>query len=115
MVVRLEDAEQSVRLKGIDCPEASNNAKCRREGDCADDIPRGRAATAAAELLLPPGSDIRLVSAGLEPERDRYDRLLAYVERSGEDVGYRLVEAGHCVDFSDKYPHPRSKKYIDAM
>ncbi len=115
IVVRTADAEENVRLKGIDCPEPSHNSKCRRDGDCAEDIPRGKVATRRLEELLHQGDDVHLVSATDGVERDRYGRILAYVELDGVDLGHQLVREGLCEDFGHEYPHPRGEAYRESV
>jgi len=81
--VRLASRRERVRLIGIDTPEATSEVECG-----------GRAATAATRRLVA-GRRVRL-RTDLE-ERDRYGRLLAYVERAadGLDVNAELVRRGH--------------------
>jgi micrococcal nuclease len=55
-----------VRLIGVDTPEVYGHVECF-----------GRAASAFAERLLPPGTHVRY-RLGVDP-RDRYGRALAYV------------------------------------
>jgi len=81
--VRLASGRERVRLIGIDTPEATSEVECG-----------GRAATAAARRLVG-GRRVRL-RTDVE-ERDRYGRLLAYVERAadGLDVNAELLRRGH--------------------
>jgi endonuclease YncB( thermonuclease family) len=83
--VRLEDgSEEYVRVLGIDTPEVHTQVECG-----------GREASAAMAALAPVGSTVRLVSDPTQADRDRYDRLLRYVERNGRDVGKALIASGH--------------------
>lgn len=91
----------TVRLLGVDTPEvrAENQPaefegvpdttagrECLREaGGAASDALRDRIAGERVTLVVDPTAD----------RRDRYDRLLAYVERDGTDLNRWLVEAGH--------------------
>ena len=109
-----EEPDARIRLRGIDCPEPSHNAKCRRDGDCEEDIPLGKKATAMLEEIAPAGAEVRLVSGAEKMERDRWGRRIAYVERGDVDLGLEMVKSGLCVDFSDRYPHPRAESYLDA-
>ncbi len=112
LVVRTGGIDEKVRVKGIDCPESRSNPKCKRDGDCATDVPLGKRATAMMQELAPVGVEVRLVGGAEQPERDRYGRLVAYVERGGQDVGLDLVRSGICQDYSHKFPHPRSATYL---
>ncbi len=82
--VRLASGRERVRLIGVDTPEVTG---ARRE--CW-----GARASAATRRLLA-GRRVRL-RTDVE-ERDRFGRLLAYVERSadGLDAGAELVRRGH--------------------
>jgi micrococcal nuclease len=76
--VRLPDGRiERVRLVGINAPE---------DGECWS--------TEAADELerLVEGEAVVLVAD--ESDRDRYDRLLRYVEKDGADIGARLVRDG---------------------
>ncbi|GAA5116696.1 hypothetical protein GCM10023339_25960 [Alloalcanivorax gelatiniphagus] len=82
--VRLPDGrEESVRVLGIDTPEVHEGAECG-----------GRDASAAMAALAPVGSAVLLEPDPTQGDRDRYDRLLRYVERRGHDVGKAQVAAG---------------------
>ncbi len=94
VVVRLDGAEQPVRLIGIDTPETVDP---RRPAECF-----GAEASDATSRLLPPGTRIRLVRDA--EVRDRYDRLLAYLYRAsdGHFVNLALVTEG----FATSSPYP---------
>lgn len=87
IVVRLDGAEERVRLLGIDTPESVDP---RSPVECF-----GKEAAAHTAALLPPGTPVRLVRD--VEARDRYERLLAYVYRidDGTFVNLRLVEDGY--------------------
>ena len=74
VIVRRGDDEQSVRLIGIDTPETK---KPNTPIECF-----GPEASARLHDLLPDGSSVRL-ERDVE-ERDTYNRVLAYVYRSGD-------------------------------
>jgi micrococcal nuclease len=80
IVVRLMGDDLTVRLLGIDTPETKDP---RREVQCF-----GEEASRHTAELLPPGTAVRL-EGDVEP-RDRYDRLLAYVYRSSDDLFVNL-------------------------
>lgn len=74
---------RSVRLLGIDTPEVYGGRECG-----------GREASAQMARLAPVGSTVTLVSDPSQADRDRYGRLLRYVERRGRDVGRAQVVLG---------------------
>lgn len=114
-VVVGRDQKVTVRLKGIDCPESRVNAKCKRDGDCSEDVPKGKDATQAMRSLVL-AEKVWLVAAGKggDFEFDDYGRTLSYVELDGVDVGLQLVRRGICDDYSRRYPHPRQTLYRAA-
>jgi micrococcal nuclease len=77
----------TVRLIGIDTPETKDP---RSPVQCF-----GEEATDATTTLLPPGTEVRL-EADVE-QRDRYDRVLAYVYRSSDGlfVNLELARRGY--------------------
>lgn len=95
------DNGESVRLVGIDTPE---------RGECGF----GPAQSALKRLVL--DKEVTLVAS--DEDRDRYDRLLRYVEVGGLDVGRRLLDRGLAIaryDSRDGYgEHPREAAYIAA-
>jgi endonuclease YncB( thermonuclease family) len=97
-------SEGRVRLLGMDTPE---------RGQCGF----GPASSYAARLA-PPGSTIELVAVPGDDDKDRFGRLLRYVEVGTTDVGYELIRAGYAIaryDSRDGYgPHPRERDYIAA-
>ena len=76
--------EHYVRLIGIDTPEVHGRRECG-----------GASASSAMRRLAPVGSRVVLVSDPTQADRDRYDRLLRYVERRGRDIGKVQVASGH--------------------
>jgi micrococcal nuclease len=86
LVVEVDGREEPVRLIGIDTPESVAED---RPIECYGPEAKGRTAE-----LLPVGTVVRL-ERDVEA-RDRYDRLLAYVIRDGDDVLVNrvLVEEG---------------------
>ena len=69
------------RLIGVDTPEVFGGSECF-----------GREASAFARRVLRPGRRVH-VRLGVEP-RDRYGRLLAYVERDAVAISAQLVRQG---------------------
>lgn len=94
------DVVQRVRLVGIDTAE---------RGECGF----REASQALAELI---GTNkINLVLADTD-DKDRYGRLLRYVDVEGQDVGLELIKDGYAIaayDSRTTYPkHVREDSYI---
>jgi len=87
IVVRVGDTDEKVRLLGIDTPETKDP---RKPVQCF-----GAEASARTKELLPVGTTVQLVRD--VEERDRYDRLLAYVYRAGDGlfVNLELARGGY--------------------
>jgi micrococcal nuclease len=85
LVVRAGGRSVTVRLLGVDTPETR-----RGRVECG-----GPAASRQLARIAPPGSRVRLVT---DPDsgdtRDRYGRLLAYVDSRRGDLGERQLRAG---------------------
>lgn len=101
----VEDASgvvQRVRPVGYDTPE---------KGECGFSEATNQLVT---ELT---GKDISLVLAGTD-DKDKYGRLLRYVEVDGRDIGLELIKGGFAVaayDSRTEYPkHFREYEYIAA-
>ena len=94
--------DERVRLIGIDTPE---------NGQCGFDE-----AKQALEKLLASGS--ATFYSGTTSDKDKYDRLLRYIEVEGIDVGLNLISNGFAIaryDSRDGYgPHDRESEYIEA-
>ena len=75
--------EAEVRILGIDTPEVRDGAECG-----------GDVATTSLLAMTPVGSTVVLVDDPSQGDRDRYDRLLRYVTRSGDDVGLEQLRSG---------------------
>ena len=90
--------DERVRLIGIDTPE---------NGQCGFDE-----AMQAHEKLLISGS--ATFYSGTTSDKDKYDRLLRYIEVEGIDVGLNLISNGFAIaryDSRDGYgPHDRENE-----
>lgn len=97
-----DGSEERVRVVGIDTPE---------RGECG----YGEASVALADLVM--GREVSLV-ASAQDDRDRYRRLLRYVDVGETDAGLVLVELGLArarYDSRDGYGrHPREDAYVAA-
>lgn len=93
-----DGTRERVRIIGIDTPERE---QCGYEE-----------ATAAAKAVIA-GRAVTLMP-GAETDRDKYGRLLRYVEVDGSDVGLGLIEQGLAVaryDSRTSQPHDRELAY----
>ncbi|MEA2288314.1 MAG: micrococcal nuclease [Solirubrobacteraceae bacterium] len=77
--VSVDGRDETVRLIGIDTPEV---------GEC------GFRAASRALGELAAGRRVELVADGSQDERDRYGRLLAYVDRGDLDLGETMLRRG---------------------
>lgn len=75
---------RDVRLLGIDTPEKYGRRECGAV-----------LATDSMNELAPVGSTVVLFSDPTQADKDRYGRLLRYVERKGRDVGRAQIFTGH--------------------
>jgi endonuclease YncB( thermonuclease family) len=97
-----DQTSETVRILGIDTPE---------RGDC------GYASAAAYLRRLVTNKAVTLTAAGPgKDDRDRYRRLLRYVEVGGVDAGLALINQGLAIaryDSRDGYgAHPREGAYV---
>lgn len=102
IVVTVDGVEERIRIIGIDTPE---------RGDCGFSE-----ATDALENLLNSGA-VGLIAA-ISDDRDRYGRLLRYLDVAGVDPGLVLIREGlaHAAyDSRSGYErHPREGAYVEA-
>ena len=93
---------EKVRLIGIDTPE---------RGECGFNESGAR----LSELILK--SSVQLVPGGTD-NRDRYKRLLRYIDIGKIDAGLVLIQEGFAIaryDSRDGYPqHDRESEYVKA-
>jgi len=103
IIVRLNGRRERVRLIGIDTPESVDP---NRPVQCF-----GHEASAHTESLLPPGTEVSLVRD--VEARDKYDRLLAYVIRTDDQlfVNLDLIENG----FAGPLTYPPNDHYADLF
>jgi micrococcal nuclease len=94
--------QERVRVIGIDTPE---------HGECGF----GPATSVLQQLIL--GQQVRL-TPGARDDRDRYDRILRYIDIGDLDAGLYLIEQGLAIaryDSRDGYGHhPRQDAYVAA-
>lgn len=103
VVADIEGSRETVRLIGIDTPESVAR---NRPNQCY-----GAEASAYLKSLIPEGSAVTLILD--EEARDQYDRLLAYVFRSRDDlfVNLDLVERG----YADTLSYPPNTHYEQLL
>lgn len=97
--VQLDEVE-SIRIIGIDTPETVHPSK---PVQCF-----GKEASAKLKELLQ-GKEVTLEKNPAE-DRDKYDRLLRYVNLDGVDIGAKMIEEGYAFSYK-QYPHPRLEAY----
>lgn len=92
---------RDIRIIGIDTPEVYGGTECG-----------GASASRRMRELAPVGSTVTLVSDPSQADRDRYGRLLRYVERKGKDVGRAQVNLGQATVYVyDHTPFRRTADY----
>jgi len=95
-----------VRLLGIDAPEVAHPPAPE---ECYADQ-----ATDLLEELAPVGSTVQLVTDSGQPNRDRYDRLLRYVDHAGVDVAHELLARGAARRYAAAQDLAREESYSAA-
>lgn len=116
--VRLDGKKEHVRVIGIDSPEKWSSKKLDRDlertgKDRAAMIALGRRASRHMEELVQ-GRKLTLVFPAHHERRDRYGRLLAYVDGDGEDLGGRMLRDGFAYPYR-RFPHPRLDSYDELF
>lgn len=91
---------RDIRIIGIDTPEVYGGVQCG-----------GRDASRRMKELAPVGSTVSLISDPSQDDRDRYGRLLRYVERKGKDVGRAQVNLGAAKVYVFDRPFRRTSAY----
>lgn len=98
--VSIAGKSETVRIIGIDTPETVDP---RKEVQCY-----GKEASDRLKELLA-GAEVTLARNPAE-DRDKYRRMLRYVELRGEDIGARMIREGYAFSYK-AYPHPRLEAY----
>lgn len=84
------DDGRRLRLLGVDCPESTANAKCKRSPDCEKENAAGKRAKRVVASMV--GRE-----AQLSGRKDRYGRELGRIALSdGTDLGEVLVTTHIC-------------------
>jgi micrococcal nuclease len=98
-----DDSKTKVRLLGIDAPERANAGK-----------PEMYYARQATDFLkrIAEGQEVQVYLDERAGSRDKYGRLLAYIELpDGQFANERLLAEG-CVYADRRFPHGCSQKYL---
>lgn len=98
--VLINGQEETVRVIGIDTPETVDP---RKTVQCF-----GKEASAKMKSLVE-GKNVELQKNPAE-ERDKYDRLLRYIELNGQDIGAQMIRDGYAFSYKS-FPHPRLEEY----
>ncbi len=96
-----------VRLLGIDAPEL---ARPPAPAECYADQ-----ATDLLTMLAPVGSTVQLTTDSGQPDRDRYNRLLRYVDHAGVDVAHELLTRGAARRYEASQDLAREESYSAAV
>lgn len=96
-----------VRLLGIDAPEVAHPPS---PAECYSDR-----ATDLLAKLAPVGSTIQLVTDTGQPNHDRYDRLLRYVDHADVDVAHELLARGAARRYEAAQNLAREESYSAAI
>lgn len=103
IAVRVDGAEEDVRLIGIDTPETVDR---NRPVMCF-----GEEASARLGELTPPGTAVRL-ERDVEA-RDRYGRLLAYLYRASDGLFVNLAMVAE--GLADQYTFPPNVEHTEEL
>lgn len=101
IIVRTPSGDERVRMLGIDTPES---VAPDRPVECF-----GPEASAETARLLE-GQEVLLERDPAQGERDRYDRILAYVWRGDRLVNLDLIASGYAYEYTydDTYAYQRA-------
>lgn len=106
IVVRIGDREETVRFLGINTPETVDQ---RKPVQCF-----GREASSQMKSLLSEGHVV-LVSSPNREDRDKYGRLLRYVELpDGTDLNLKMLKGGFAYEYTYGTPYSRRDAYRTA-
>ena len=95
-------AVETVRVIGIDTPEVYGGKEC------------GGPAASAAMKRLASGHQVTVTSDPTQDRRDHYGRLLAYIDKGSQDLGYTLVKRGLASAYPYDGPFQRYPRYARA-
>ncbi|MFA5830648.1 MAG: thermonuclease family protein [Candidatus Paceibacterota bacterium] len=105
-VVQINGANKSVRLIGLDTPEAVDP---RKTVECF-----GKEASAEAKKILA-GKSVRLEMDSSQGEHDKYGRMLAYVFLDdGTNFNRLMIENGYGHEYAYDAPYKYQKEFMQA-
>lgn len=104
--LRGHEDEQRVRVLGIDTPELEGPNRPKNE--CF-----GPAATKRMRTLLRADGDVTLIADPTQADKDKYGRLLRYVEVGGRDAGATLIKEGYAEVMAWDPPVSQAGTYED--
>lgn len=93
---------ETVRVIGIDTPEVYGGREC------------GGPAASAAMKQLATGATVTVTADPTQDRRDHYGRLLAYIDRGSQDLGFTLVRRGLASAYPYDGPFLRYPRYRRA-
>ena len=95
-------AVETVRIIGFDTPEVYGGREC------------GGPAASAAMKQLATGATVTVTADPTQDRRDHYGRLLAYIDRGSQDLGFTLVKRGLASAYPYDGPFLRYPRYRRA-
>jgi len=104
-LVRIQGQEEQVRLREIDAPEVTHRKKVGQE-------PWGRRAGEFARSLVGGKTVVLEIEEG--DERDKYQRLLAYVFLGQKFINREMISSGNAFFFGGSYRGKRAAELQEA-
>lgn len=95
-------AVETVRIIGIDTPEVYGGTEC------------GGPVASATMKRLATGQKVTVTSDPTQDRRDHYGRLLAYIDRGSQDLGFTMVKRGLASAYPYDGPFQRYPRYARA-
>lgn len=103
LTIRLRGGrEERVRILGINTPEVHGPVEC------------GGPEASAAMKRLATGASVTVTPDPTQDRRDRFGRLLGYVELDGRDLGLEMIRSGLAIAYPFGRPFQRYPAYREA-
>ncbi len=102
IVVMIDGVEEAIRFIGVDTPETHHPSK-------PEQCYGAHASVFTTAQLL--GEEVNLEADPLSGNRDRYDRLLRFVEFEGQDFNQLLIAEGYGFAV-ESFDHTRLAQYV---
>lgn len=107
LIIKTEDGEEKVRLIGIDTPEVDPN---KGGPECY-----GKEATKRTTELAY-GQNVKIETDSSQGNRDKYDRLLAYVRLSDDSIlNETLIKEGYAREYTFNQPYRYQREFKAAQ